>query len=143
MRTWAEGILATAVVVAIGLAMFLATGESLTGDSATTTIPVTADPEAAMRGAVLAEGTGCLQCHSVDGTPGSSGPTWKGVAGSSRPLETGETVIADDDYLRRSIVDPYTELLAGYTDVMPDTYGTQLTPEEIDDLVEYIKSLAA
>lgn len=142
MRTWAEGILAAAVVLAIGFALFLTTGESLTGDVATTTIPVTADPEAAVRGAALAEGTGCLQCHSVDGTPGS-GPTWKGVAGSSRPLESGETVIADDDYLRRSIVDPYAELLTGYTDVMPDTYGTQLTPEEIEDLVEYIKSLAA
>jgi cytochrome c1 len=141
MRTWAEGILAVTVVVAVGFALFLTTGESLTGDSAST-VPVTADPEAAMRGAVLAEGIGCLQCHSVDGTP-LSGPTWKGVAGSSRPLEGGETVIADDDYLRRSIVDPYTELLAGYTDVMPDGYGTQLTPEEIDDLVEYIKSLAA
>lgn len=142
MRTWAEGILAAAVVLAIGFALFLTTGEPLTGDVATTNVPVTADPEAAVRGAALAEGTGCLQCHSVDGTPGS-GPTWKGVAGSSRPLESGETVIADDDYLRRSIVDPYTELLAGYTDVMPDTYGTQLTPEEIEDLVEYIKSLAA
>jgi cytochrome c oxidase subunit 2 len=142
MRSWAEGILAIVVVVAIGLGLFLSTGESLAGEQAGDTIPVEADPEAAVRGATLAEGTGCLECHSVDGTPGS-GPTWKGIAGSSRPLQSGETVIAGDAYLHSSIVDPSIQLLAGYDDVMPDDYGTQLTAEEISDLVEYIKSLSA
>lgn len=131
------------VVVAIGLGLFLSTGETLGGGNGSgDTVPVEADPEAAVRGATLAEGIGCLQCHSVDGSPGS-GPTWKGIAGSSRPLQSGETVIADDGYLHTAIVDPAAELLAGYDDVMPDNYGTQLTAEEIDDLVEYIKSLAA
>lgn len=142
MRSWAEGILAVVVVVAIGLGLFLSTGASLAGSDGAGTVAVEADPEAAARGATLAEGVGCLQCHSVDGTPGS-GPTWKGIAGSSRPLENGETVIADDEYLHTAIVDPAAQLLAGYDDVMPDNYGTQLTAEDIDDLVEYIKSLAA
>ena len=142
MRTWGEGILAVLIVVIIGFALFLSTGQSLGGGTTQNTVPVAADPEAASRGAVLAEGTGCLVCHSPDGTPGS-GPTWKGVAGSSRPLESGETVIADDEYLHTSIVDPAGQILAGYDDVMPDDYGTQLTAEEISDLVEYIKSLAA
>lgn len=142
VRSWAEGILAVVVVLAIGFGLFLSTGESLAGPGTGDTLPVEADPEAATRGATLAEGIGCLQCHSVDGTPGS-GPTWKGIAGSSRPLVSGETVIADDAYLHSSIVDPSAQLLAGYDDVMPDNYESQLTPEEIDDLVEYIKSLAA
>ena len=141
MRSWAEGILAVAVVLTIGLGLFLSTGSSLAGGSGAT-VPVEADPEAAMRGATLAEGVGCLVCHSVDGTPGS-GPTWKGIAGSSRPLQSGETVIADDAYLHSAIVDPSAQILAGYDDVMPDDYGTQLTSEEIDDLVEFIKSLSA
>src|SRR5918996_5619158 len=128
MRTWGEGILAVLIVVIIGFALFLSPGQSLGGGTAQNTVPVAADPEAASRGAVLAEGTGCLVCHSVDGTPGS-GPTWKGVAGSSRPLESGETVVADDEYLRISIVDPSIEIVVGYQDVMPDTYETQLTAE--------------
>lgn len=142
MRARAEGILALVVTVTIGLALYLSTGESLVGETTTETVPVAADPEAATRGAAVAEGTGCLVCHSVDGTRGS-GPTWKGVAGSSRPLESGETVIADDAYLHASIVDPDSQILAGYDDAMPDDYGTQLSEQEIDDLVEYIKSLAA
>jgi cytochrome c oxidase subunit 2 len=142
MKTWGEGILAVVIVVTIGFALYLSSGEALGGDGAPDTVPVTADPDAAARGAALAEGTGCLVCHSVDGAPGS-GPTWKGVAGSSRPLEGGDTVIADDDYLRTSMVDPSSQLVAGFQDVMPDDYGTQLTAEEISDLVEYIKSLSA
>ncbi|MGH8947132.1 MAG: c-type cytochrome [Acidimicrobiia bacterium] len=142
MRTWGEGILAGLIVVIIGFALYLSTGQSLGGGTPESTVPVAADPEAVSRGIILAEGTGCLVCHSVDGTPGS-GPTWKGVAGSSRPLESGETVIADDEYLHTSIVDPASQLLAGYDDVMPDDYGTQLSAEEISDLVEYIKSLSA
>lgn len=142
MRSWAEGILAIVVVVAMGLGLFISTGESLGGEETGDTVPVEADPDAALRGATLAEGTGCLVCHSVDGTR-LSGPTWKGVAGSSRPLQGGETVVADDAYLHSSIVDPSAQLLEGYDDVMPDQYGTQLTAEEINDLVEYIKSLSA
>lgn len=142
MRSWAEGILAVVVVVAIGFGLFLSTGESLAGEETAETVPVETDPEAAVRGATLAEGIGCLQCHSVDGTPGS-GPTWKGVAGSTRPLESGETVIANDEYLHGAIVDPSAQILAGFDDVMPDDYGTQLSEQEIDDLVEYIKSLSA
>lgn len=142
MRRWIEGVLALAIMLAIGLGLYLSTGQSLAGNGAPDTVPIAADPEAATRGAVLAEGTGCLVCHSVDGTPGS-GPTWKGLAGSSRPLESGETVIADDEYLHAAIVDPSREIVTGYQDVMPGHYGTQLSEQEINDLVEYIKSLSA
>jgi cytochrome c oxidase subunit 2 len=141
MRTWGEGILAVVVISTIGLGLFLSTGQSMTGNGGANSPPTAADPEAATRGAALAEGMGCLVCHSVDGTPGS-GPTWKGLAGSSRPLVSGETAIADDAYLHAAIVDPSSEIVRGYDDLMPDNYGTQLSPEEIDDLVEYIKSLS-
>lgn len=144
MKTWLEAVLAIAVVVLVGISLMLFTGESLAiggGDETTaTTLPPVVDGESAARGEILATDSGCVACHTVDGTP-NTGPTWKGVAGSSRPLESGESVTADDVYLFKSITDPGSEIVAGFDDVMPSTYGESLSDQEISDLVEYIKSL--
>ena len=76
MNSWTEGALALIIVLGLGVGLFLFTGQSLGGDGPDTTqAPITVDPEAAARGATLAEGQGCLNCHTTDGTPGS-GPTW-------------------------------------------------------------------
>jgi len=144
MNTWSEGALALIVVVVLGIGLFLFTGQSIGGGGggSDTTQPVTVDPEAASRGGTLAEGQGCLQCHTTDGRPGS-GPTWKGLAGSTRPLSSGEEVVADDTYLFNSIVTPSNQVVEGFDAIMPTFYADQLDEQQIDDLVEYIKSLAA
>lgn len=142
MNSWSEGALALIVVVGLGIGLFLFTGQEL-GDGAggsDTTQPITVDREAASRGEVLAEGQGCLQCHTTDGTS-ASGPTWKGLAGSTRPLESGEEVVADDAYLFSSIVDPNSQVVEGYEAIMPRFYSDQLDEQQITDLVEYMKSL--
>lgn len=143
MSSWTEGALALLIVVSLGIGLFLFTGQSLgDGTTDTTTQVITVDAEAAARGQVLAEGQGCRQCHTVDGTPGS-GPTWKGLAGSTRPLASGEEAVADDAYLFNSIVDPNSQVVDGYEPIMPAFYADQLDEQQITDLVEYIKSLAA
>jgi len=142
MRSWAEGIFALVIVLGLGAALFLFSGETLGDESTATTEPITVDPDAAVRGEIIASRTGCLACHTVDGTPGS-GPTWKGVAGTSRPLISGETVIADDAYLTNSIVDPGSQVVQGFDNIMPPDYGESLTDQGVSDLVEYIKSLAS
>lgn len=141
MSSWTEGALALLVVVAFGAGLFLFTGESLGDDTTDTTAPITVDPDAAARGAVLAEGQGCLNCHTTDGRP-ATGPTWAGLAGSLRPLTNGDEVLADDPYLFNSIVDPSAQVVDGYDDVMPKFYSDQLDETQINDLVEYMKSLA-
>lgn len=141
MRSWTEGVLAIVVVVALGASLFLFSGESI-GETTDTTAPIDFDVDSAARGQILAESTGCLQCHTVDGTP-SSGPTWKGLAGSSRPLTTGESVIADDTYLFNSITDPSLQIVQGFDAIMPPDYGETLSSNEITDLINYIKSLAS
>lgn len=142
MSSWSEGALALIVVVGLGLGLFLFTGQSLGdgGGGTATTQPTAVDAEAASRGETLAEGQGCLQCHTIDGTT-ASGPTWKGLAGSTRPLESGEEVAADDAYLFASIVDPNSQVVEGYEAIMPTFYADQLDERQITDLVEYIKSL--
>jgi cytochrome c oxidase subunit 2 len=143
MNSWAEGTLAIAVTLVLGAGLWLFTGERVVGDETTeTTTAVVVDSEAAARGEALASATGCLACHTIDGTTGA-GPTWKGVAGASRPLTSGEEVVADDAYLFNSIVDPPSQVVLGFEpDVMPQIFADQLTVDEINDLVEYIKSLS-
>lgn len=142
MNNWTEAALALIIVVGLGFGFYRFSGEPI-GDGSTTgtTIVTTIDQEAAARGETLAMEQGCRNCHTVDGTQ-SPGPTWKGLAGSIRPLEGGEEVVADDNYLFNSIVDPANQIVQGYGDLMPKFYDDQLDDDQITDLVEYIKSLA-
>ncbi len=140
MRNWAEGVFALVVIVGLGAALFMFTGETLGEGTTDTTAPMTVDPDAAVRGEIIAGSTGCLACHTTDGTPGS-GPTWRGVSGSNRRLQSGEVVIADDVYLTNSILDPGSQVVVGFDSIMPPDYGDSLTEREVGDLVEYIKSL--
>jgi cytochrome c oxidase subunit 2 len=100
--------------------------------------PVTAEPD--LPGEALAASTGCVACHSADGSE-LVGPSWQGVYGADRALDTGETVVADDAYLAESIVDPRAKIVAGFQPVMPEGYGDQLSEQDIADIVDYIESL--
>lgn len=92
------------------------------------------------QGEVLFEEQGCSSCHTQADTP--LAPTLVGIYGQQETLEGGETVLVDDEYLRQSIIDPHSQLVEGYSTVMPDTYGETLSEEDIAALVEYIKSLS-
>lgn len=124
------------VIIAIAIPMVII-ASSLT-DGPTAAPPVTAEP--ALPGEAIAASTGCLACHTTDGGE-SVGPSWLGTAGAERPLESGETVLADDAYLTESIVDPLAKIVEGFQPVMPEGYGDQLSEQDIADIVEYINSL--
>lgn len=91
------------------------------------------------QGAELAEATGCLACHSVDGST-IVGPSWLGLFGSERTLEDGTTLVADEEYLRSSILEPGAQVVAEYPNVMPAAYAT-LSEEDLAAIIEYMKSL--
>jgi cytochrome c oxidase subunit 2 len=82
---------------------------------------------------------GCAQCHTVNGNA-STGPTWKGLFGRQVPLQGGTTVVADENYVRESILDPQAQIVAGFQPVMP-TYKGRLTDQEITAIIAYIKTL--
>lgn len=93
-------------------------------------------------GATVAQTQGCLGCHSIDGSQ-LVGPTWLGLYGSQVTLEDDKTVVADEEYLRRSILETNAEIVKGFpASVMPGIYKDTLSEEQVDALVEYIKSLA-
>jgi cytochrome c oxidase subunit II len=90
-------------------------------------------------GAQLYQSKGCSTCHSIDGTPGQ-GPSWKGVFGHPVTLSNGPAVVADENYIRESILVPSAKVVKGYDNIMPVFQGV-LRQREIDGLVAYIKSL--
>ncbi len=85
-------------------------------------------------------GKGCNQCHRVDGV-NAIGPTLKGLFGSTVTLKDGRKVVADENYIRESIVEPQASIVAGYDPVMP-TYKGRLKDQEITAIIEYIKTLS-
>jgi cytochrome c oxidase subunit 2 len=81
---------------------------------------------------------GCVNCHLTDGS--GQGPSLLGVYGNPVHLSNGQTLNADDVYIRESIVSPTAKIVAGYKPVMPSFQG-QLSEEQIMDLVAYVRSL--
>jgi cytochrome c oxidase subunit 2 len=90
-------------------------------------------------GARVAAEQGCLKCHTVDGSR-HIGPTLVDLYHRQERLQDGKTVLADEGYLTRSMMDPAAQLVAGYQNVMP-TYQGKLTPPDAAAIIEYIKSL--
>lgn len=87
----------------------------------------------------LYTGRGCAQCHSLDGKPGT-GPSFKGLFGSSHGLKDGSSVTVDENYIRESMLEPQAKVVAGFNPVMP-TYQGRLSDKEIGAIIEYIKTL--
>jgi cytochrome c2 len=97
----------------------------------------------AVLGATLYQQKGCIGCHSVDGTTaGKTGPSFKALYGSNVKLVGGKVRKADDDYLRRAIMDPAKEIVQGFEPGMP-TFRGVLSDAEVASIILYIKSLGA
>ncbi len=89
-------------------------------------------------GARLFEQMQCHTCHRPG--PGMRGPLLDDLFGSRVRLASGETVLADEAYLRESILSSNARVVAGYQPVMPNFQGL-LTEEQVLQLIAYIKSL--
>lgn len=90
-------------------------------------------------GSLLYQSKGCSTCHSIDGSKGT-GPSWKGIYGTQQPLSDGTSVLADENYIRESIMVPGAKIVRGYENVMPVFQGL-LRDRETNALIAYIKSL--
>ena len=90
-------------------------------------------------GAVLYKRKGCAQCHTIDGSA-DDGPTFLGIFGHTVKLSDGSTVTVDEDYIRRSLLEPAAQIVAGFENIMP-TFQGKLKDEEIAAIIEYIKTL--
>lgn len=82
---------------------------------------------------------GCANCHRFD-TQGR-GPNLVGVYGKPVLLSNGASVMADDAYIRDSILNPGAQIVAGFQPIMPSFQGI-VTEDQMLSLIAYIKSLA-
>jgi cytochrome c oxidase subunit 2 len=111
----------------------------------TTPAPTTGNAQAALvaRGKQLYTSDGCAACHSLNGTA-SVGPSFKGLAGSSVTLTTGQAVTADNRYLGESIRDPDAQVVKGYqAGIMPPaiaSFDLAAKPQDVDALVAFMKA---
>jgi cytochrome c oxidase subunit 2 len=97
-------------------------------------------PKTTEVGYAIANRSGCYQCHSVDGTK-NTGPTWKDLFGSRRTFNDGKTRLADEDYLRESIIAPQKEIVQGYGGAMP-SYAGKLSDRSLTAIINYQKSIS-
>src|SRR5437868_482775 len=81
---------------------------------------------------------GCNTCHRSDSQ--ARGPNLAGLYGNPVKLKDGSTVIADEGYIRESVVNPNAKIVAGFDSVMP-TFQGQINEDDMLALVYYIKSL--
>ena len=93
-----------------------------------------------VRGETWYDQYGCFACHSVDGTK-KIGPSFLDIYGKSEAFEDGSTALIDEAYLLESITNPGARIVQGYADAMPKNFSEQLTEAQINDLIEFIKSL--
>jgi cytochrome c oxidase subunit II len=80
----------------------------------------------------------CVTCHKPDSS--GRGPSLLGVFGSTVTLADGRKVVADENYLRESIMNSQAKIVAGYQGIMP-TFQGMVTEENLLQLIAYIKTL--
>lgn len=83
-------------------------------------------------GKTVFESSGCGSCHTLKdaGTTGQIGP------------DLDEALKSKDlAFIEQSISEPNAEIAQGFQpNVMPQTYGSQLTSQQLKDLVAYLKT---
>jgi cytochrome c oxidase subunit II len=82
----------------------------------------------------------CNTCHRPDAQ--GRGPVLDGLLGKTVALQGGGTVVADEAYLRESILNPSAKITNGYQPIMP-TFQGLVSEEQLLQLIEYVKSLQA
>ena len=89
----------------------------------------------AAQGFELFRRKGCSGCH-VNSTVHA--PELRGIFGRVVHLSDGRSVVADEAYLRDSILLPKRDVVAGYEPIMPSFQG-QLSEGELNALITYLK----
>jgi cytochrome c oxidase subunit II len=96
-----------------------------------------AQPSLAQYGFTRFRQLGCSGCHS----PQSSvhAPMLDGLIGRTVHLQDGRSLVADETYVRDSILLPRKDIVAGFAPIMPSFAG-QVSEEDIQALIAYLRS---
>jgi len=91
----------------------------------------------ATRGAALFRSLGCSGCHGANASVHA--PDLDGIYGRMVHLSDGSSVIADDVYMRDSILLPDKQVVAGFDPIMP-SFQDQVSEDDLLALIAYLKS---
>jgi cytochrome c oxidase subunit 2 len=94
-------------------------------------------------GLAIINAQGCIACHSSDGSK-ILGPTFLNLFGESQVvIKAGKeiTITADEEYIKRAIYDPNSEIVKGYPRDLMQSYKESLNDDDIQKIIEYLKSL--
>lgn len=97
----------------------------------------------AAEGQKIMKTIGCFACHTTDGSK-LVGPSYKGLYGSKVEVTTNGSdreVVADDEYIRRSIYDPNADIAKGYNKGLMQPYKDQLSDDQVAKIIDYLKTL--
>ena len=81
---------------------------------------------------------GCRQCHKPD--TAALAPMLEGLFGTEVTLRDGSTVVADEQYIRESIIDPAAKVVRGYQAIMP-TYKGVIDEHQLSMLIAAVRGL--
>jgi cytochrome c oxidase subunit II len=104
-------------------------------------IKTAASPAAS--GQQIMKNIGCFACHTINGSR-LVGPSFKGVWGSTVTVNTAgkkHDIVVDEDYVRRSILDPNADVVNGFNKGLMLTYKGKLTDDDINQIIAYLKTL--
>lgn len=110
-------------------------------DTSKVEIPKELPPSQA--GYMLLQKNGCVACHTTDGSK-LVGPSYLGVYGSDVTVRTNgvkREIIADDSYIKRSILTPDADIVDGFNKGLMLSYKDMVSDEDIKLIIEYLKTL--
>lgn len=133
-KQWLPAIFGVVALAAVLIGVFLKQTSSAAQGGGQAVDPAIA------AGKMVFEAQTCATCH----LQGSSqiAPSLYGLHGSMQTLADGSQVLADEAYLRRSILEPQSQIVNGYAPAMPPFAG-RISDADLSNLIAYLKSLAA
>jgi cytochrome c oxidase subunit 2 len=117
--------------------------ETWISDTSAVVITVDAETSLADQGYEVLRRNGCNACHSSDGSK-LVGPSYLGSWGTTRTVTTGREqreVLADEEYIIRSIYDPNADVVDGFNKGLMLSYEGMVTEDEVKLIIEYLKAL--
>lgn len=97
-----------------------------------------AEGSLALQGRKLFTKLQCITCHGANAQ--ARAPVLEGIFNTRVPLNDGRNILADENYLRESILQPAAKIVAGYQPIMPTFQGI-IKEDELIEMIAYIKSL--
>lgn len=99
-----------------------------------------ADRSLALQGRQLFQKLQCVTCHHPEA--GNRAPNLELLFGKRVELDGGRSVLADESYLRESILYPANKVRAGWRPIMP-SFKNQVSEDDLVRLIAFLKGLKA